>query len=344
MYENDNYERLISATSQERLLRLKILEARLLSTDARLKEFAQTKERLIAEGTDPATAYQSLLAGRDKVLKRLQELREAERRDRQTPADDPSDPPLPGWRANESPLELPIAPLHLRQNTFLFGTSGFVQMPRAVEGVSITPNHADATGEITTTRLRTRGGVEFSGTLVAPHEVEPDDPFGQRTYEWLHNWKYVVPFPAAASRSLLRYRFDVAVNLSVSREHQPVDFLSFVSLGEEPNLNLNSSIDVDIDAGWPLVADLTVPEPNTNYNGYYGWRIGRLTVQRSFYVSGGSIPAIAVIVGVAAVLGHRAHCDFRFAGPASTTPQSADGGVEGRISYNMVPLEVAVLD
>ncbi len=336
--DDGSFDRLISAESLERLSRQKILEAEILWTDARLRDFAGGRDGLAAEGLDPATEYRRLLAHRDDAFGKLGASPGIPGRKEQELLDSGQELPLNSPGGRTSLLDIELAPGRLIGGRFALGTSGVVQMSRASEGISVTPNHADATGEITTAALRVKGGIEFDGVLRAPH-LGGGSAGGGGTFVWLRNWKYLVPFPAASTKTVFTYRFDVAVNLSVARDVQPVDFMSFVSVGEEPNLTLNRPVEVDTDAGWPLIADLT--KPDTHYNGHYGWLFGRATVQRSFLVQAGSIPAVAVVLGAIAILPARAGCWFNFAGPASIVPQDAQGG-EGRVSFHYMPqLELA---
>lgn len=338
MDDDMSFDRLIPAESVERLSRQKVLEAEILWTDAKLRDFAHARDGLVTAGLDPTTEYRRLLTYREEAFRKLGGSLGVPGEKQEELLASAQEVPFPSSRERTSLLDMELAPGRLIGGRFAIGTSGVVQMPRASEGGSVTPSHAHATGDITTALLRVKGGINFDGVLRAPH-LDEGSPGGGGTFIWLRNWKYLVPFPVASAKSVFTYRFDVAVNLSVARDVQPVDFMSFVSVGEERNLTPSSSVEVDTGAGWPLIADLT--KPDTHYNGHYGWLFGRATVQRSFMVQAGSIPAVAVVLGAVAILPARAGCWFNFAGPASIVPEDAKGN-EGRVSFHYLPqLELA---
>ena len=71
--------------------------------------------------------------------------------------------------------------------------------------------------------------------------------------------------------------------------------MSFASVGEAPSASPTSHIDVNIPAGWLLIADLA--DPSDFYNGSYGFKSGSLSVERTFEVGAGRTPAVAIVVG-----------------------------------------------
>jgi hypothetical protein len=101
--------------------------------------------------------------------------------------------------------------------------------------------------------------------------------------------------------------------------------MSFVSVGE--TANLTGPVPVNIDAGWPLIADLSQPTvTNGLYNGHYGELWGTTNVQRSFAVGSGGVPAVAIVVGVVIGLPMGASVSLGFAGDSSV-------GVSGTADY-----------
>ena len=229
------------------------------------------------------------------------------------------------------------------------GYAGTVQMPRATEGESFVPGRDGTTGEFVTIRRRTAGGVEFNGRLTSfagwqPAEGHwPDVPILNL---WWRSWNYAVALPPPPTRSRLTYRFSVRARVAAEREHGEAHFMTAVALGEEPNFNIGSTIDIDTFAGWPLMADLTLPSAETDgstYNGNYGVVTGRMGVQRSLLVAAGASPAIGVVLSVFGVIGdlvnHEAECNFRFLTDSLILPED-ENGFEGRLMFHYAPILV----
>jgi hypothetical protein len=115
--------------------------------------------------------------------------------------------------------------------------------------------------------------------------------------------------------------------------------MSFVSVGEEANFVPGTQVIVDEDAGWPLIADLSLSAspPNGFYNGHYGFLDGSILVERLFNVEGGQTPAVAITVGAIGFIGQLSFCRFAFRSNSMITPHDEDGH-EGRISFHYSPL------
>ena len=119
----------------------------------------------------------------------------------------------------------------------------------------------------------------------------------------------------------------------------PATFMSFVSVGETSNF-VNQDVVVDTDAGWPLVVDLTQPylANGSTYNGHLGSIQGRSTVQRSFIVEAGHIPAVALVLGVVSGQAMMSEVDC-FLGPSCIVPApSMDGGSDGLVNFHYGPV------
>src|SRR5260370_42437772 len=89
--------------------------------------------------------------------------------------------------------------------------------------------------------------------------------------------------------------FDVYAFVSVIFGGLEATAMAFVSVGETTNLTTGNDVGVNIDAGWPLMADLTQPGPS--YNGHYCSVHGRVTLQPSFLVPGDPGPGVAGVTG-----------------------------------------------
>lgn len=222
-----------------------------------------------------------------------------------------------------------------------FGYSGHVQMPRAANGISVIPDHPGMAGELTTIERQQNGRLVFDGRIEDTRDGIPQDEYDPtETYVWLRNWKYLLPFPPAPSLSRFTYQFEVEVYASLFNDLDNASFMSFDSVGEEADFTPGSQIPVSTDAGWPLIADLGVPDTVSGfYNGNYGYLTGASTVQRTFSVRAGKTPAIAVIVGAIGIIGMLGRTTYAFGGTgySSMTPRSKDG-IVGRVDFLYEPL------
>jgi hypothetical protein len=290
-------------TLQER----KLLEAELFSIDMQVRNFGQVRDRLSAAGKDADAYYRNMQARRDQVIAALKKTRT------ETIRPNVNDP-RPLYRRGESLLARPIEPARFVSGLgFGFGTSGFVQTAPASEGVNIVAQGKYPTsGEIQTIPGSYPGDVTFGGGLsVGPDEISPDQYDPTINYFWLHNWKYLIPFPPPTVSSRFTYSFQTYVEADIFLNSGPANLMSFVSVGETANLTTGNDVVVNIDAGWPLVADLT--QPVSFYNGHYGHIDGQVvTVQRSFIVPAGHVPGVAVVVGVIGALAMMSGFDFTF--------------------------------
>jgi len=311
----------------------KILQAELMRRDSQLQNFAALRERLTANGQDANAMYKKIEARRTKVAAELNRLTPAQTR--RAGAAIPS-----AVRAGQSVLSLPIAAARFNDNVglgsiFGFGYSGSVQMGRATEGINeVAQGKYPSSGDIYTVVLSDVGGITFDGDLnVGPDEANQFDP--TEDYFWIHNWSYLIPFPAATFNSNFSYSFNVYVQAALNFAGGQGTLYSFISVGETANLQPGQQLAVDTDAGWPLVADLT--QEQGYYNGHYGFLSGQATVQRSFEVGGGQTPGVVVGVICGLSMMSRVYLNFPGAGEGYITPNGAPENAPGVVNFHYQP-------
>jgi hypothetical protein len=310
------------------LKELKVLEVELFGLEAQIRNFGSLRDRLSAAGKDATVYFRNMEARRAKVIAALKQLRP-------TP---PKVAPTPGplLQPGDALTALPLAPARFITEIggFGFGTSGFVQMPLATDGVNVVPHGKyPSSGEFENVAGAYPGNIYFQGLLnVGPDELPSGDQYDPSlSYVWLRTWKYLVPFPPPTGYSRFTYRFDVSALANLFTEASAGMVFSFVTLGETANLMQGIDVVANIDGGWPLQVDVTQPGPL--YNGHYGIVTGQVTVQRSFLVEGFHVPGVAIIVGIAAALPMMS--DLNFSIPFEG--YSGIGVNGGRISYHYEP-------
>lgn len=301
----------VNATGlKERML----VRAALMNHDAQLQNFTPLRDRLVASGQDANAKYREIQSERDRLWAEWKKL---------APPRSPENPDLPGG----SVLSLPIAPFRLIGPAGglgpSFGYSGSVMMPPAQEGENeIPPGNATSilTGQ---DGLFTNGSILFTGDILSSGNAAV----------WLHNWKYLIGFPAPVVTSVLTYSFGVGVQVSILGGRGTATFLSFVALGETTNYT-GPEITVN-NVGYPLVTSLDVPLPVR----------GVLNVRRSLVVRAGEVPVIALMVGVATALSPDSEIMFSdtrdcFICPAATIdPATAVGPMaeRGMVNFHYQP-------
>jgi hypothetical protein len=246
-----------------------LVRAALMDHDEQLRNFTPLRDRLVASGQDANAKYREIQSQRDSLLAKWKKL---------TPTASPVlFPTLPGSSASL----LPIAALKLIGPGLgpWFGYSGSVQMGPAQEGENSIPPGVSGSIDTLPNGLLANGGVLFTGDLVTSGNAAV----------WLHNWHYLIGFPAPVVRSVLTYSFGMGVRVSVLGGRGASTFLSFIALGETANYS-GPEITVNND-GFPLVTHFNSSITN-----------GGLNVARSFLVEAGDVPAIALVVGVATAL------------------------------------------
>lgn len=302
-------------------------KARFLHRASQLRNYDRIARRLTTAGRDLKNLYQKL---------------DTERRDAQQAALGSIEP-----SAASMPVVHPVAhsglydlatPMLGSQGELVMGSQGFVRIPPASNGISVTPGVDGTSGEFETLELGPRGGILFSGNLEAEGPGDPED-----LHIWLRNWKYVIPFPCTPSRAHLTYTFKVTTAFRIGGANvADGTVMSFVSIGEQPAFGAGVEIDVNQGAGWPVVADLTQPvvseSGGIDYNGFFGVLSGETIIQGTFSVTAGSTPAIGVVVGAIALISSGS-CLFRFHGGSQLIPSSTDG-VRGIAQYRYEPILV----
>jgi hypothetical protein len=314
----------------KRLRERKLLEAELLTLAKQVRNFGQLRDRFLAEGGDANAYYRKIQARRLQILAMLKS------KEPHTSSVEriPRVPIFPGSPPRSNPSSAPATIIRPP-----FGTSGYVQMAPASEGVNVVPQgQFPISGEIVTVPGSYPGAIGFQGSLsVGPEETTGAvDP--TINYFWLHNWTYLVPFPAPAVTSYFTYSFDVYAQADVLYQGLDGMVMSFVSVGETATLTTGENVVANIDAGWPLMQDLDQSGPS--YNGHYGEIDGSVTVQRSFMVTGGHVPGVAIVVGAVGALAMMSNVNFAFAGQTSGIDIGSGYGF-GHVAYSYDPEIVA---
>lgn len=250
-----------------------LVRASLMNHDAQLRNFTPMRDRLVASGEDPNAKYREIQSARDRLA--------AEWKNLGPTASPLLSPALPGTSATSLPIAVPrvlggpgLAPW--------LGYSGTVRMPPAQELENQWPDPYGVSGVIGTLTdgLLPNAGVLFTADLRTRAKAEL----------WLHTWQYLILFPRPVVQSVLTYSFGMGVQVDLMGGFGSATFLSFLSLGETPNLTLEG-ITVHHD-GFPLITNFDHAPPEA----------GGLNVTRSFHVGAGELPAVGVVVGVAAGL------------------------------------------
>ena len=308
----------------------KLLEAELFSLDAQVRHFDRIRDQLAAVGKDGVAHYRKMQARRDEISATLKRLGSV------------GLPPQAGGtgspfqQSDELWLSLPIAPARFIRDlgVFAIGTSGVVQMAPASEGVNVVAHgQYPSEGEITPRPGSYPGDVTYSGVLrVGPESSDQFDP--TINYFWLRNWNYVIPFPPPTVKSRLTYRFDVYARTGIVFGGGEAQVIAFASIGETASLTTGSNVTVNIDVGWPVMADLTQPAPG--YNGHYGFIRGLVSVQRTLLVGARRVPGIAIVVGAVGALSMMTEVSLVFTEYSSISVGSQNR--IGRVEYFYEPV------
>ena len=313
-------EQFVSQDSLYRLGQKAILEAELFHRSLQLKNFASLRERLRTEPSKADDIYKELSARSDDIRQQLRRFRAPQ---------EPTETVLPVHQTDR--FHDLTRPYLNSRGEIVFATTGTVPFPKAKNAASVRPRVPGTSGFIKVMLRETNGTVHFDGTIKAE---PPSSPTTLHT--WLRSWKYVIPFPPPISKSILTYTFSVFVEARLFAEVSDGTVMSFVSVGENSNFKPGDTIEIDQDAGWPLVGDLT--EPTSTYNGHYGRLLGTLPVQRAFGVGGGKTPAVAIAGGVAGSIAS-GECAFQFGAYSRIVPSS--DAIDGLLSYRYDPVEIA---
>jgi hypothetical protein len=306
------------------------VQRQLLEAERRLLEARLRAAWLTASG-EALGPYQQLQDRRREVLSALAGERERGQETGSFPA--------PGGHVSARPIAAPV--FDPGTGVFGFGSSGVVQLAPAAVGGGLVPP-APCIGAIDTVAGTAIGEVAFGGELSS--EIEDEQPLPASTSFWLQTWHYLVPFPPPPVLSVFSYSFEVyALDQIYASAGPGRQVLSFVSLGETPSLFTGEVISVNVDAGWPLDADLTQPGPE--YNGFDGLVRGQLSVQRSFLVPAYQVPGVAIVVGAVAALSPGSSVDLAIPdwgiyGESFISLGTGEGGIgraTGTVSYTYEP-------
>jgi len=313
----------------------KRLEGELFGLEGQLRTFDRIRDRLLVAGQDAPAFYRQLLARRAELVAALKSPRS------ESMPTHPVGPPTPLARLGTPLLSQPIAPAEFDSalGGFGIGSSGFVQLGLLSENVNVLAHGKyPSSGQIETVPGGTPGEVLFSGRpVVGPDEVSVYQYDPTINYFWLRTWKYLIPFPPPSGLSRLTYRFDVAATMSLFSQAEG-QVMAFVSLGETPQLLTGTDVTVNIDGGWPLIADLS--QPAQFYNGHYGYIVGNVTVQRSFMVSNGRVPGVAVVLGAVVALSMQSDLSLSFGAPGFSSLSILAENWVGRVAYSYEPQPV----
>jgi hypothetical protein len=321
------------------MIKRKRLEAELASIDSQIRSFGRIRDKLTAAGQDALAYYRDLDARRATLLTDL----------RSTAVIAALAPGTLGGTplrsVDGSLLNLPITPPRWwpGSGVYGFGTTGYVQAGTFADDLNIVAEgQYPVSGDITDVPGGDPGTVMFNGILsVGPGAIDPSQYSPAIAYYWLRTWQLVVPFPPPTRLSYLTYQFEAGAFVSLFSGGIG-QLMSFVSLGETADLAQGVSIPVTVDGGWPLSYDLSQPGPpgEYTYNGSYGYLQGQVTVQRTFEVGEGNVPAIAIVVGVAVGLPMQSEVDLFFAGAGYSAlgVAAVDQPGPGRIAYSYTPV------
>lgn len=318
--------------------RLKLLQVRSMALDSQLRNFSPAGDRLIASGKDAAAAYRAIQVRRDAAVSELKKIL----------------PVLPARPAGSvrgpqsaGALQAPVG------HRFPFppfgpglGFSGTAPIGNGYDGTEVVPEGQQyaALGSIYTVSLNNQGAVFNGDMTVKPDEGAQTSDDGGLDYFYLHNWLYIIDFPAAIVTSAFTYSFNVQAFAYVWKPYGNAMLYTFVSVGESANYT-GQEIAVNADGGWPFVVDLSQPDFQNGslYNGFYpGSIVGSATVQRSLVVEGGQRPGVAVVVGVVTAQSSESEVLFELPGEGNGGSLSilSPQGLRGLVNYSYNPMPI----
>jgi hypothetical protein len=318
--EPQGLSRLADADTQP-WLEQKRFEIEFTSVSGQLQNFGPLRDRLSATGEDANAYYLKLRARRDELLKSLKKITPTTNGERQLASRDLS-------------LSKLVRPPGLTEG----GSSGFVQLPPASEGPSLTPGlHPFVyTGRINTVPGYNPGDIGFQGHLnVAQNHFGGTVDIPGADYFWIHTWMYLVPFPAPSAPSRFNYSFDVTtlMNFAFSSGDTQANIASWVGIGETASLMTGETIALNPTAGGFTVGPTDLSAPSGRFDNSGNFR-------RSFNVAAGQVPGIIIVVGVSAALSVGADLQLGLNVPCEIDISSNSG--LGRISYSFQPEVIAL--
>jgi len=318
--------------------RLKLLQVRSMALDSQLRNFSPLHDRLVASGKDSDAAYRAIQVRRDAAVAELKKILPV--------------PALPARLAGSvrgpqsaGALQTPVGH-RFPFPPFGLGFSGTAPVGNGYDGTEIVPEGQQyaALGSIYTVSLNNQG-AGFNGDMtVKPDEGAQTNDDGGLDYFYLHNWLYIVEFPAASVTSTFTYSFNVQAFAYIWKPYGSAMLYTFVSVGESANYT-GQEITVNADGGWPIVLDLSPPDFQNGsiYNGFYpGSIVGSANVQRSLTVEGGQRPGVAIVVGVVTAQSSESAVLFELPGEGTggALTISSSQGQLGLVSFSYNPLPI----
>jgi hypothetical protein len=286
MREAYDSDKLFPKTFLDRLDEAHAAQARLHHLDSLLREGDRVREWLHDEGHDPQAAYKTLKARRGELLEHLNRVDSA--REKARPKGELM--ALTARVARRPTVD--VGNIGIRYPPGCPASEGSVQVPVFLEGVSVVPGGgaAGAITTITTTDPWEAPEPHYQGVL----RVGFGFPFLFDLSYWLHNWRYVIPFPCAVCDSRLSYRvyFECgglfgasALSASLSNwlnVREIADVSAGIDFGSLPDYEV-----WPIDRNWPFIASFMFQEV---------WE--GVTLEGTFSVKAGKAPVLAILVGV----------------------------------------------
>jgi hypothetical protein len=302
-----------------------LLELRLMTHEAQLRDFDRLRDHLTAHGKDANAKYREIESRRDELGSELRRLTARRHEALRSASEHYVASEVASRQAAVSfPRIFPVT-------GFWPAYSGTIQMGQANEGRVW--NAPGTKGTIYTAHLSETGGIHFGGDVVgAPIEgypVNPGtyDPSGHQLF--LHQWYHVVPFPPPTVDSTLTYAFDVNVQAGLALVEEPAWLYSKVYVGETANYNGQLwTVTMGGLVGWPLNG-IQITSPML-------YARGQVDAFRSFFVPANRQPAIVVMSTFAAVLDPRAEVIFDHI-LSFLAPLSRSGDREGVVNFGYTP-------
>jgi hypothetical protein len=287
MTERDHAERLFPPAFLRRLDEAHDIQARLYHADSLLRDVNRVREWLREEQDDRET-YRQLKASRAELVERLDRVERA-REDRAKSAGTRST--LTAKVTRRQITDVTNTNIHIRYPAGCAPSEGAVPVPVALEGTSVTPG-GSSSGAITThptTDPWEASEPHYVGVLRIDFRFPPFD----LSY-WLHNWRWVIPFPCVPCDGTLTYRVYI--------ETGGLFGASALSASLSNWINVREIADVSAGIDFSSVPDYEVWPINRNWPFLPSFMFEEIwdgvTLEGSFAVKQGKAPVLAVIVGV----------------------------------------------
>jgi hypothetical protein len=263
------------------------IQARLHHVESLLRNVDRVREWLRDERENEQDISRNLKARHSELLERMDQIDAAREARAQSAATRPA---LTARAARRPMIEVTNASI---QYPFPCAPSqGSVPVPAALEGTSVVPG-GSASGAITT--IPTFNPYEaaephYEGVL----RVGLKFPLLFDLSYWLHNWRYVIPFPCVPCDGRLTYR--------VYFETGGLFGASALSASLSNWINVREIADVSAGIDFTTLPDYEVWPLNRNWPLIAGFAAEEIwagvTLEGGFAVKRGKAPVLAIIVGV----------------------------------------------